>query len=280
MTVGSMTEPEPRDENTALPLPAAEISRPPKGAYRRVAVRAVVRAQDQVERASQTVGDSRVTLRQIRKAVDPRELAGGYVGLTAGEVIGGAVGGTAGAVVAGPAGAVVGAEVGAFTAGMLGLKLGMDAVQDLREAQGDTPVLGRDGSARGVTIRYAKVLRGKAKGRVGEIVGLTSGATVGLVIAGPAGGLVGAVVGESLGGRLKETLAKVRADAEASVQPKAPADVSQWLDRFGKNTAGEAATVLVAGSVGALFGTSGLKVGQRIGRIISKRVEWDRLGQK
>ena len=54
--------------------------------------------------ASQAAADAKGTLRQIRKAIDPREVAGGYAGLTAGEMVGGAVGGVAGAAVGGPEG--------------------------------------------------------------------------------------------------------------------------------------------------------------------------------
>ena len=66
--------------------------------------------------------DARVLLKQARATVNPREIAGGFAGLTAGEVVGGVVGGVAGTLVGGPAGGIVGAEVGAFTAS--GMKLG------------------------------------------------------------------------------------------------------------------------------------------------------------
>lgn len=229
------------------------------GLSRGVIVSALVRAQAQLDRAAQSAAEVKVALQQVRQAVDPREVAGGFVGLTAGEAIGGAVGGVAGAMVAGPPGAIAGAEVGAFTAGMLGLKLGMDAMQDL--------------STQPARQRPVRVMRRKLHGRMGEIIGLTSGATVGLVVAGPPGGLVGAVVGETLGGQINKGFS-----GAALRRPGGKDGMTQWLDRFGKNTAGEATTVLVAGSVGSLFGVTGLKVGQRIGRVVAQRIEWDRLG--
>ena len=268
-------------DGSATILPSAVTSQQPGLARRKRKLVAVIsRTMNHVDRASQAAGDVKLALRQIRQAVDPREVAGGFVGLTAGEVIGGAVGGAAGAVVAGPPGAVVGAEVGAFTAGMLGLKLGMEAVQDLKEAAAAPQPARQQRPTSPAEAGVGAVVGRKMQGRSGEIVGLTSGAAVGRVVAGPAGGLVGAVVGETLGGRIKQGLIKP-ADEQSAAPPQLDDKqaVAQWLDRFGKNTAGEAATVLVAGSVGSVFGLSGMKVGQRIGRVLSKRVEWDKLGR-
>lgn len=260
------------------------MARPSRSALAAV----VLRTQAGVDSATQTAAEVKVALQQIRSAVDPREVAGGFVGLATGEAIGGAVGGMAGAVMAGPAGAVVGAEVGAFTAGMLGLKLGMDAVQDLRAvseragdagktAQTTTPPQGTVAEpAAAVTPRF---FRRKMTGRAGEILGLTTGATAGLVIAGPPGGLLGAVVGETVGGQIKRGFGKSQATPGVLWHPMNNESITRWLDRFGKKTAGEAATVLVAGSVGSLFGATGLKVGQRIGRVVSQRIEWDKLGK-
>ena len=254
-------------DDASLPSTAGASLRPVSDVRRHVVVLAVGRVQSQLDHASQVAADAKGTLRQIRKAIDPREVAGGYAGLTAGEMVGGAVGGVAGAAVGGPAGAVVGAEVGAFTVGMLGLKLGMDAVGDYLKPKDDDTALKQaapaDPGQKGLVDR----VRDKAgERRIGEIVGLTSGATLGLVIAGPAGGLLGAVLGETLGGRVGSNVAKPLTEKAPPSQAGPGQGASQWLDRFGKNTAGEATTVLVAGSVGSVFGLSGLKVGQRIGR--------------
>ena len=48
--------------------------------------------------------------------------------------------------------------------------------------------------------------------RLGEIVGLTSGAAVGRIVAGPIGGLVGAALGEIVGGQVGQETAGVRTD--------------------------------------------------------------------
>ena len=267
-------------DDASVQSTAGASLRPVSGVRRRAVVLAVGRVQSQLDHASQAATDAKGTLRQIRVAIDPREVAGGYAGLTAGEMVGGAVGGVAGAAVGGPAGAVVGAEVGAFTVGMLGLKLGMDAVGDYLKPKDDDTALKQDTPADPGRKGLVDRVRDKAgERRIGEIVGLTSGATLGLVIAGPAGGLLGAVLGETLGGRVGANVAKPPTEKAPPSQPGPGQGATQWLDRFGKNTAGEAATVLVAGSVGSVFGLSGLKVGQRIGRVVSKRVEWDKLGK-
>lgn len=264
---------------------SALVFKPPARARRRFTVGAIKRAQDQLERASQATTSARGALKQIGKAVDPREIAGGFAGLTAGEAAGGAVGGTAGAVVAGPPGAILGAEIGAFTAGMLGMKLGMEAVGDLVEASEARRETAPAEPSEPAPVSRGKHLGDKVKERTGEIFGLASGATIGLVVAGPAGGLIGAVVGESVGGRVKEGLAKVRGENDAPEQidapeeAEAPESVAQRLDRFGRNTVGEATTVLVTGGVGALFGATGITVGHGIGRVVSKRVAWDKLGR-
>lgn len=269
-------------DGTAIVLSSTtEPVQPVSAGRRRTLVTALSRTMQQIDRASESAESVRLALRQIRQAVDPHEVAGGFVGLTAGEVIGGAVGGAAGAAVAGPPGAIVGAEVGAFTAGMLGLKLGMDAVQDLKDASAAPPPANLLAPSDRAGRKIGATLGRKLQGRTGEIVGLTSGATIGLVVAGPAGGLVGAVVGETVGGRVTQGLARPAAEQDpAQPQLGDQQAVARWLDHFGKNTAGEAATVLVAGSVGSVFGLSGLKVGQRIGRVVSKRIEWDQLGKQ
>ena len=143
---------------------------------------------------------------------------------------------------------------------------------DMTPKQDAPPVSGQKG--------IVELVRSKAgERRIGEIVGLTSGATLGLVIAGPAGGLLGAVLGETLGGRVGANVAKLPAENDVSSLPKPGERASQWLDRFGKKTAGEATTVLVAGSVGSLLGPSGIKVGQRVGRVVGQRIEWDKLSK-
>ena len=195
-------------------------------------------------------------------------------------MVGGAVGGVAGAAVGGPAGAVVGAEVGAFTVGMLGLKLGMDAVSDHLKPKDSDATLKQDALPAPDQKGFVDRIRHKAgERRIGEIVGLTSGATLGLVVAGPAGGLLGAVLGETLGGRVGANVARLPAENDVSSLPKPGERASQWLDRFGKKTAGEATTVLVAGSVGSLLGPSGIKVGQRVGRVVGQRIEWHKLSK-
>ena len=268
----------PNDETVLGPaaVPAPSVF----SVHSRALALAVGRARGRLAQATHAATDAKETLQQIRQAIDPREVAGGYAGLTAGEAVGGVIGGVAGAAVAGPAGAVVGAEVGAFTMGMLGLKLGMDAVGGYLKPKDAVRASTPDAELAPGRKGFVFLLRDKAgERRIGEVVGLTSGATVGLVVAGPAGGLLGAVVGEHLGGRVGANAARLPAEDGASSLPKPGERASQWLERFGKKTAGEATTVLVAGSVGSLFGPSGIKVGQRVGRVVGQRVEWHNLGR-
>jgi DNA-binding CsgD family transcriptional regulator len=239
-------------------------------------------------RGRKIIRTTKATLKQIGAAVDPRVVGGAVAGMTAGQVAGGVVGGVFGAAVAGPAGAVIGAEVGAFTSGLVGLKVGADAVHGRLEkkrarqasqpqASGEAEPTSPAGQADKASVDG--VLQRKTGERVGEFVGLSSGASVGLIIAGPAGGLVGAVLGEALGGQVGEDVARSKFTKKAGLPQKPKESVPRWLDRFGKNTLGESASVLVAGSVGAVFGPSGRMVGQRVGLIFGKQVEWYKLGQ-
>ena len=226
------------------------------------------------------INSTQNSLKKIRKAIDPREVAGGLAGLTAGQVVGGALGGAAGGVIAGPAGSAFGAQLGAFTAAMLGLKLGADFVHDqleLKKAR-ETPEAKTITPGDEKKVGAKQFLRAKSGERLGEIVGLTTGASLGLLIAGPAGGLAGAVIGEALGGHMGNDLGESGFSKVKRANPDE--NISQWLDRFGKNTVGEAVSVLVAGSVGSIFGPGGRLVGHRVGLIVGKRVEWHKLNER
>ena len=98
------------------------------------------------------------------------------------------------------------------------------------------------------------------------------------MVAGPAGGLVGAVIGEAVGGQLGEDALRRRTASGNPSPDGSPATVSLWIDTLGKTTAGESLTVLAGGTVGSIFGPGGRSVGQRIGIIVGKRVEWHKLG--
>jgi DNA-binding CsgD family transcriptional regulator len=121
-------------------------------------------------------------------------------------------------------------------------------------------------------------MRKKTGERVGEIAGLTSGATVGLVVAGPVGGLIGAVIGEAVGGQLGEDAVRNNSAPSCSSQSSPQASTARWLDKFGRSTLGESMIILAGGTIGSIFGPSGRAVGQRIGIIVGKRVEWYELG--
>jgi len=223
-------------------------------------------------KGKQLVVDARVLLKQARATVDPREIAGGFAGLTAGEVVGGAVGGVAGTLMGGPAGGIVGAEVGAFTAGMLGMKLGADAARDMTGAKGGAQTPAPTATGHAVAAGAAGPKRGE---RLGEIVGLTSGAAVGRIVAGPIGGLVGAVLGEAVGGQVGQETVGAKPAAAVPAQPAMGA--AERLNRLGKRTAGEAATILAGGAVGAVFGPGGRTAGRRLGLVVGRQIEWEKL---
>jgi len=214
------------------------------------------------------------TLKQLRSAVDHREVAGGLAGLTAGEVMGGAIGGAAGVFVAGPAGAIVGAEVGAFAAGMLGMKLGTDAVRDFVGTTPDGAIVAPVG---GAAQAEEAILKRQSSERLGGVIGLTSGASVGRVVAGRPGGWIGAAIGEAVARQAGGGPAKAASGSAGPVQAGPGKNPALWLNRFGKNTAGEAATILLAGSIGSIFGPGGRSVGQRLGLIVGRQIAWDNL---
>ena len=221
----------------------------------------------------QAVEGSKRTIQQVREVADPRLIAAGLVGLTAGEIAGGAVGGLMGVVVAGPVGAAVGAQVGAFTVSMVGLKLGTEAVEYHLRAKRNGPDMKNDGP---LQVKIGQFLRIKSGERLGEFAGLVSGAAVGIVVAGPIGGLVCATIGEAVGGQLGEDASRSKPIADRSQGSGSPASITRWIDNLGRTTAGEGAVVLAGGTVGSLFGPSGRALGQRLGIIVGKRVRWQR----
>jgi hypothetical protein len=214
--------------------------------------------------------DAKAILKRVRASVDAREVAGGLAGLTAGEVMGGAIGGVVGTLFGGPLGAAVGAELGAFTGGMLGMKLGTDAAHDFvagQEAGNEKPVGGM------LEPEVPNNETQKSTGRMGEIVGLASGASIGRIVAGPVGGVIGAVIGEVVGGQIGSDAPK----PAGSPQSKPVLAGSDRLNRFGKRVAGESATILVGGAVGSLFGPVGRAAGRRVGFVVARQIEWDKL---
>ncbi len=213
----------------------------------------------------QLLQDTGALLHQVRQAIDHREVAGGLVGLTAGEVLGGAVGGAAGAAVAGPLGAVVGAEVGAFAAGTLGLKFGTEAVRDFVDDGGSGCDVAPAGD--GDPAAPASCLKRPATGKYGRTVGFAAGGSAGRVIAGRRGGFIGELLGEAAGGRVDATSAP-RANREKP---------GLWLDRVGMNLIGESASTLVGGAVGSVFGPSGRLLGRRLGTIVGLQIAWHKL---
>jgi hypothetical protein len=217
-------------------------------------------------KSRQLIEEAKRLVEQARATADPGEVAAGFAGLAAGEVMGGAVGGVVGALVGGPPGAILGAEVGAFTGGMLGMKLGTDAVHDFVGVQvvSTAPQSeSNDGELSGSSDS-----RETAVG-VGTIVGLTSGASVGRLVAGRAGGAVGAFVGQAIARQLEQV--------PTGAAPKADISATERLNRFGKRTAGEAATILVAGAIGSVFGSGGRAVGRRFGFVLGHQITWEQL---
>jgi hypothetical protein len=222
----------------------------------------------------QLLRDTRALFHQVRQAVDHREVAGGLVGLTAGEVLGGAVGGVAGAVVAGPVGALVGAEVGAFAVGTLGLKFGTEAVRDF--VKDTLPGDAATSPDEGAPDTAANALRRTGSGRYGRTIGFASGGAIGRILAGKRGAVLGELLGEVAGGRTDAAAAQEQQQA-AGAAPLVEEDPVNWLDRFGKNTVGEATMMLAAGTIGSVFGPGGRVLGQRLGLIVGTQIAWHKL---
>jgi hypothetical protein len=49
------------------------------------------------------------------------------------------------------------------------------------------------------------------------------------------------------------------------------------LNRLGRRTAGEAATILAGGAFGAVFGPGGRAAGRRLGLVVGRQIEWEKL---
>lgn len=209
-------------------------------------------------------------LQQLQEAADPRSVAGGFLGLITGEAIGGTIGGVLGGAVLGPAGVLAGAGIGAFTGSMIGQKVGADTIADLVKIQ-EMPLDQAGNALANADTRLEQIgqfLNQRIGERTGEIVGIAAGSTFGMVIAGPVGGAIGATIGSTFGGQIGE-------DWTASKQNDQPLTSEQWLQKLGTNTIGEATTSVVGAAVGTAFlGVPGKRLGERVGTILGKRIEW------
>lgn len=230
-----------------------------------------IQVQPQLPAAS--ADQPQVALQQFFDALDPRTVAGGFLGLVTGEAVGGTIGSVVGGAFLGPAGMVAGAGIGAFAGSMIGQKVGSDTVADLVKIQELPPAQVSDALPQASTRleQVGEFLTQRAGERAGEIVGIAAGSTVGLVLAGPIGGAIGATVGSRLGEQLGE-------DWMASAKGGQAPSPDQWLQKFGLTTVGEASTTVVGAAVGTAFlGVPGRRFGERIGTIVGKRIEWHTL---
>jgi uncharacterized membrane protein len=217
--------------------------------------------------------DSTPSLQQFFEAIDPRTVAGGFLGLVTGEAIGGTIGSVVGGVFLGPAGMVAGAGIGAFTGSMIGQKVASDTIADLVKIQAvpSSQTASVMPHASTHLDQVGGFLNQKIGERAGEVVGIAAGSTVGMVIAGPIGGAIGATLGSTLGGQLGE-------DWIASAKGEQAPSSMLWLQRFGITTVGETGTAVVGAAVGTVFlGVPGRRLGERIGTIVGKRIEWHSL---
>ncbi len=123
-------------------------------------------------------------------------LVGGQVGYLVGGMAGAAV---AGATL-GPTGLVVGTQLGRFVGGVVGGRVGLEAMQTLKQTGFDWQKL--------VTPRtqIPQSLEIRTSGNAGEVAGEITGGLVGGTLFGPTGEIVGQLMGTMVGGQMAEAL--------------------------------------------------------------------------
>ena len=123
----------------------------------------------------------------------------------------------------------------------------------------------------------------KTGDRVGTALGTIGGATIGTIVAGPVGGIVGSVIGDALGGQLGEDAARElqqKSDSPSDIQNKPKTTLTQWVSNALQDFSGEAATTLVARTIGeTIAGPIGAELGETLGTITGKSVQWHELSQ-
>ncbi|PSB45881.1 hypothetical protein C7B80_15535 [Cyanosarcina cf. burmensis CCALA 770] len=188
------------------------------------------------------------------------------VGGAVGDMFGGAIGATAGAIVMGPAGAILGGQIGVFVGSIIGAQIGAETVHHVDQFVSLANIQGTGLTAE----KIAQTLQKRASEKMGETTGQIFGAVAGKVVLGPTGAVFGSILGGAIGAQLGEDT------ATATNPQRSPATTQQWFVQTTQKFVGETATVTVGGAVGKIvLGSPGQQMGLKLGKRISKIVEWD-----
>lgn len=196
-----------------------------------------------------------------------RTLGATLVGGAVGDMFGGAIGATAGAIVLGPAGAILGAQIGVFVGSIVGAQIGAETVHHV-----DQFVSLANTQGTGLTAeQIAQTLQKRAGEKIGETTGQIFGAVAGKVVLGPTGAVFGSIFGGAIGAQLGEDTAHPATNLQRSRYT-----TQQWFVHTTQKFVGETATATVGGAVGKMvLGAPGQQMGLRLGKRISKIVDWN-----
>lgn len=213
---------------------------------------------------------------KIRTDINPKQLATGVVGMTAGEGIGSAVGGVIGSV-GGPIGTVIGAQLGSMAGGSMGAKYGYEWRNKMEtDASIDSENIGQDAACSETPSSLDKTLTNQSAHLMGESLGKQAGTALGQTIGGPTTSQIMGTLGETLGGAMGDESVKPTENIdEANGYRKAP--TRAWLKRIAKTKLTETALSGILGGVGQwVLGPIGGRIGSKAGAIASSHLDWSK----
>lgn len=184
-----------------------------------------------------------------------RQMGGGMIGATLGQVLVGGGLATAGAVVVGPPAALVFGGLGAVFGAVAGSIAGSAIA---------------DGRADSLPNTLGQLSWRRLSTRVGEEAGSRSGMALGSAVAGPVGAVAGLAVGSMLGGQLAT-------DLTGPASRRAVIGQGRWFAAMVQDTSGESLSESLAARLGAgLTGGSevGRELGASLGHRFGGRIDW------
>ena len=207
---------------------------------------------------------------KIKSEVDPKKLAQGIVGMTAGEGIGSAIGGVIGSV-GGPIGSAVGAHLGAVAGGSIGSKYGYEWEKhpaSQKTHPGD-PIAAPEPEEEASELKHLLTL--KSAHLAGGELGKGAGGLIGGTLGGESTRTVMSSVGETLGGALGETTI----DSPDKPESYRKAPTRAWLKKVAKEKVSETALSGIFGGIGQMIlGPIGGRIGSKAGAVASSRIKW------
>lgn len=184
-----------------------------------------------------------------------RQMGGGMIGASLGQVIVGGGLATAGAVVVGPPAALVFGGLGAVVGAVAGSIAGSAIA---------------DGHADSLPDTLGQLSWRRLSTRMGEEAGSRSGMALGGAVAGPVGAVAGLAVGSMLGGQLAT-------DLTGPASRRAVIGQGRWFAAMVQDTTGESLSENLAARLGSrLTGGSamGRELGASLGHRFGGRIDW------